>query len=104
MKIFDIFGKLRKKEGYEPEVTERSPLPEDLERFRIREGPLPPPEQAPPAPFRRQSEEMMPAIPSRSMLPEATPKGGEFDKMDMILSKLETIDTRLKLIEERMRK
>lgn len=78
--------KKEKEEDFPSEVTE--PLPEDLERFRVRE----------PEP-----------ISTRENYPSALELAGETekrienqDKMDLILQKLETIDVRLKLLEEKL--
>jgi len=85
-----VFGWLRRKkkeEEFPEEVT--APLPEDLERFRVRE-----PEPVPPA---RES------YPRPLDLVGATERKIEAeDKMDLILQKLETIDVRLKLLEEKL--
>lgn len=81
-----VFGWLRRKKKDEEEVefpTEvTTPLPEDLEKFRIRE----------------------PEMPARPMdFIGGTEKGIEGkDKLDLILQKLETIDVRLKLLEEKL--
>jgi hypothetical protein len=85
------FGFLKRKKKNEGEFPEEvtSPLPDDLERFRTRE-----PE---------------PVIPSRNNYPRppdffgGTEKKIEGqDKLDLILQKLETIDVRLKLLEEKL--
>jgi hypothetical protein len=75
------FRKEKEEEDIFPqEVT--TPLPEDLEKFRI--GPEP--------------------IPQRPMdLVGQTERGIENkDRLDLILQKLETIDVRLKLLEEKL--
>jgi hypothetical protein len=78
--FFDRFRKKKKEEVTLPVPTK---LPEDLERFRVREYErpvsLPPPEP--------------PKIVPRTM----------DDKIELILQKLETIDARLRLLEERLR-
>lgn len=86
-----VFGwikrKKEKEEEFPTEVT--TELPEDLERFRVRE-----PE--PVAPVREN-------YPTALDLVGATEKRIETqDKMDLILQKLETIDVRLKLLEEKL--
>ncbi len=86
-----VFGWLRRKkkdeQEFPQEVTE--PLPEDLERFRMRNTePIPEPRESYPRPLD---------------LVSATERGIETqDKMDLILQKLETIDVRLKLLEEKL--
>jgi hypothetical protein len=85
---FGFLKRKRKNEGEFPEEV-TSPLPEDLERFRTRE-----PE---------------PIVPPRENYPRSTDFFGEpekkiegQDKIDLILQKLETIDVRLKLLEEKL--
>ena len=84
----------KKKEAVvEPVAEEVSrELPKDLERFRVQ---------------RQTVEERYAPLPQRQM-PREEPAPVERtvsgDRIDMILQKLETIDTRLKLIEERMRR
>jgi len=87
-----VFGWLKRRkrkdeESFPEEVT--TPLPEDLERFKVREPePLPPVRENYPRPMD---------------LVGATEKRIETqDKMDLILQKLETIDVRLKLLEEKL--
>ena len=76
--------KKEKEEDFPEEVT--APLPEDLERFRVR-GPEP-----------VASKENYPPL---DMAAE-TEKRDSRDKLDLILQKLETIDVRLKLLEEKL--
>lgn len=83
--VLGWLGRFRKKNeeeeaGFPTEVT--ATLPEDLERFRARE----------------------PESPQRPMdFVGGTEKAIESkDKMDLILQKLETIDVRLKLLEEKL--
>ena len=105
MKLFDIFRKLKpKKEPKKMLEASRTGLPTDLERFRIRKGPLPEPE--PMSPYQSPIQE--PAqLPPRPGLPEVGPAPKEekivLEKEDMILQKLETIDARLRLIEEKLK-
>ncbi|OGI12429.1 hypothetical protein A3K64_04240 [Candidatus Micrarchaeota archaeon RBG_16_36_9] len=77
------FKKEEKEEDVFPsEVT--SPLPDDLERFRVREPDILP-------------------MPPMDMATEKTEKATDNkDKLDLILQKLETIDVRLKLLEEKL--
>jgi hypothetical protein len=83
--VFGWLKRFRKKEEEEDifpqEVT--TPLPEDLEKFRM-SGPEP--------------------IPQRPIdLVGETERGIENkDRLDLILQKLETIDVRLKLLEEKL--
>jgi hypothetical protein len=88
-----VFGWLRRKkkkeEEFPEEIISSEPLPEDLERFRMREpGPALQPKENYPGPMG---------------LVKTTEKEIESeDKMDLILQKLETIDVRLKLLEEKL--
>jgi hypothetical protein len=81
--ILDFLKKKKNKvDDFPTEITE---LPEDLERFRTREEPIPVRERYPKPmgfeePVRKESQ----------------------DKSDLILQKLETIDVRLKLLEEKL--
>ncbi len=86
-----LFGRFRKR-GREvplPADVETS-LPEDLERFRVKREELPTP------PFGPPPEPIAPSTEARNL--------GTDDKIELILQKLDTIDTRLKLIEERMKR
>lgn len=84
-----VFGWLRRfrknkdeeeEAGFPSEVT--TPLPEDLERFRVRD------DFAPPKPI--------------DLVGQTEKTIESKDKMDLILQKLETIDVRLKLLEEKL--
>ncbi|MFQ6020610.1 MAG: hypothetical protein ACE5J4_01155 [Candidatus Aenigmatarchaeota archaeon] len=104
MAILDIFKK-KKKEVPLPEEVISEPLPEDLERFRMRREPereypsmVPPPEPLPE--YGRPVE--LPRPEFRAPEPVAPTPAPAADRIEMILQKLETIDTRLKLIEERL--
>ncbi len=85
-----VFGWLKKKKKDETfpleEVT--TELPEDLERFRTRNEPLMPMRENYPSPM--------------DMMGEAKKEVQSGDKIDLILQKLETIDVRLKLLEEKL--
>ena len=89
------FLKKKKEVGLPPqytvESTAESRLPEDLERFRTRQAPeIPESEPYSPPEYTYGQQAEKPEMP--------------VDKIDLILQKLETIDTRLKLIEERLRR
>ena len=85
-----VLGFLKRKKDKEAEFPEEvtEPLPEDLERFRVRE-PEPPP----------MSRDNYPAL---NLVNETERKIESDDKIDLILQKLETIDVRLKLLEEKL--
>jgi hypothetical protein len=85
------FGFLKRKKKGEGEFHEEvtSPLPEDLERFRTREPePVIPPRES----YQRPTD----------FFGEPEKKTENQDKIDLILQKLETIDVRLKLLEEKL--
>jgi len=102
----------RKKEVHLPtEAIPEEALPEELERFRIRRNPEPEPQPAEtsnlPADFPSLPEygENVAVETNQPTLPEPPPAEIIPDnRIDLILQKLETIDTRLKLIEERLRR
>ena len=100
MKIFDAFKKIIKKKEKPATTSDISTgLPEDLERFRVRRGPEPVPEPAPVI-----APEPMPPRPELPRVGPPAPVSKEnLDKDDMILQKLETIDARLRLIEEKLK-
>ena len=85
------FGFLKRKKKDQGEFPEEvtSPLPEDLERFRVRE---PEPVVAPRESYPRPTD----------FFGEPEKKIEGQDKLDLILQKLETIDVRLKLLEEKL--
>ena len=100
MKLFDIFRKLKSKKVPEKMLeTARTPLPSDLERFKIKREPLP----VPISPYQASAQQLppRPGLPP-IQAPESKPTQ-VLDKEDMILQKLETIDARLRLIEERIK-
>ncbi len=105
MKLFDIFGKLkRKKEPKKMLEANRNDLPNDLERFRIKREPIPAPEPLVSSPYQApQQLSPRPGLPPVGPPKTEIPKGQVLEKEDMILQKLETIDARLRLIEEKMK-
>lgn len=78
--ILDRFRRKKKEEVILPSLPEPPTLPEDLERFRPRLEPS----------FEKPPE-----------LPEFKESG---DKIELILQKLETIDARLRFIEEKLKR
>ncbi len=81
MAILDIFKKKKEVELPLPEpVLEPAPLPPELERFKVERPPLP----------------TLPTVPMEA------PR--ERDRIDEILQKLEMMDERLKVIEERLKR
>ena len=99
MKLFDIFRKLKSKKVPEKMLeTVRTPLPSDLERFKIKREPLP----VPISPYQAPAQQLPPR-PGLQPVQAPESKPTVLDKEDMILQKLETIDARLRLIEERIK-
>lgn len=112
--MFNI-NPFRKKQGFQEEQAGSEPyLPPDLERFRAQPAEssileIPERERKFKA-FAREMEnpqdiefgfgEKMESAPAERSAPEN--KFNDNDKLDMILQKLETIDLRLKLIEQKM--
>ena len=84
MKLDFLKRKKAAKEDFPTEIT--TELPDDLERFRTREPELPIRER----------------YPTPMEFEEPTKKLESHDKTDLILQKLETIDLRLKLLEEKL--
>lgn len=89
MGILDRFRK-KKKEEIPALPSQSTPLPQDLERFRTPATSFDRPIQVPerPAPF--QSPVPEPPVPS--------------DRAELIIQKLDTIDARLRFIEEKLKK
>jgi hypothetical protein len=81
--VLDFLKRKKAKDDFPTEIT--TELPEDLERFRARE-PLP----------------TMERYPKPIDFEESAKKSESHDKTDLILQKLETIDLRLKLLEEKL--
>ncbi|MFZ3077206.1 MAG: hypothetical protein WA139_02010 [Candidatus Aenigmatarchaeota archaeon] len=119
-----MFNPFRKKQGLREEQPAAEPyFPPDLERFRVRDEEVPPissfdiPEKE--RKFRAFAREM--ESPEKSVFDDeaAYPRAakmakperedffqqkpaGDSDKIDMVLQKLETIDLRLKVIEQKL--
>lgn len=94
-----IFDKLFKKKEEEFAPTPlRTELPTELERFRLRE----PTPAFPPRTRDEEFREFARAPPVAPAYPERPREEFRGDKIELILQKLETIDARLKFIEERL--
>lgn len=93
-----IFDRLRKKkdEISLPASIEAADLPEDLERFRMK-----PPETRVPE---VRTDYPVPEVPYGKSVEELVTERTEGDKIELILQKLETIDARLRLIEEKIKR
>jgi hypothetical protein len=86
MSILDRFKKKDQEVRLPEEITDTGPqLPENLERFRVPES-----NNIPRTEFYDK--------------PLEVPRADQIEKIDMVLEKLETIDTRLKLIEEKIKR
>ncbi|MBU3896894.1 MAG: hypothetical protein KJ697_03090 [Nanoarchaeota archaeon] len=107
MKLLDIFNVFRKKQEIVSELPQPSQLPDDFERFRVKRYPEAPPEPEYPSSDAARFNMPAPEIETPQIEPAVKEEPQELiqtDKIDLILQKLETIDTRLRLIEERTRK
>jgi len=93
-----IFGRFRKKKGDDilPPIEE---LPEDLERFRMK-----PPEAKMPEARTPEVRNDYPEVPYGKTVEDLVSERTEGDKIELILQKLETIDARLRLIEEKIKR
>ncbi|HLC51071.1 MAG TPA: hypothetical protein VJH90_01720 [archaeon] len=110
MGIMDLLKRKKERESISssPETT----LPSELEQFRMppvpppQGRPIPPPRQQQLAPLQQEDyrfREYYQQPPQPEPEPEQEAPEG-IDKLDMIIQKLETIDARLKLLEEKLRK
>ncbi len=99
-----------KKKKREPVEIPSTRLPEDLETFRTRPAPITGPAgEIPPREYPREYPAPPAGRPPIEGPPmprpiERPPEERPADRIEMILQKLETIDARLKLIEERLRR
>ena len=85
MGILDRFKRKKEEVRLPEDMSDIGPtLPEGLERFRVPETDIP----------RTEFYDK----------PLEVPKADQIEKIDMVLEKLETIDTRLKLIEEKIKR
>ena len=104
MALLDIFKRKERRLG-EVRLPEPRPsfasteqyqrLPEELESFRVQREPV----QELPSPQPTSSYDL--PMPSTEV---QQPHTSDTNKMDLILQKLETIDIRLKLLEERIKR
>jgi len=97
-----IFDKLRRKKedlSLPPTVEAPVELPEDLERFRVKQQEVNVPE------IRNEPrEEYAPEMSYGKSVEELVAEKTEGNKIELILQKLETIDARLRLIEEKIKR
>lgn len=101
-----------------PPMETSSELPDDLERFRMRQPEMSPPEMSPPEmnspemssftpeprPDPRLGESPVPAVTYGKTVEDLVAERTQVDKIELILQKLETIDARTKLIEEKLKR
>ena len=97
------FRKKAKEKTETPESDESfgaDELPEELEKFRTRARFLPAEKDEPflPEEYKKNIDE--PAVQKENKLPQ----GNLEHKIELVLSKLETIDARLKLLEEKLKR
>ena len=96
-----ILDRFRKKSVSLPEPIEMEPtLPEDLERFRMK----PAEAKMPEVKNELRNDYSVPELPYSKTVEDLVSERTEGNKIDLILQKLETIDTRIRLLEEKMKK
>lgn len=94
-----ILGRFRKKNNdtSSPPSVETE-LPDDLERFRVRATQELKPLEMP------RNDYPVPELPHTKTAEELVAERAGSDKIELILQKLETIDARLRLLEEKMKR
>jgi hypothetical protein len=93
----------RKKEETEIALSSETKLPEELEKFKVTPSP-PLPTKEPSFTERHEEHGILefPPIGKDIALGEKREEQKEVDKLDLILARLETINERLKVIEEKL--
>jgi hypothetical protein len=105
-----IFDRFRKKKSDEVSFPEPMPmernmgLPEDLERFRVRPVEQTLPDRMPERLQEPRNDYPVPELPPSKSVDDLVAERTQVNKIDLILQKLETIDTRLRLMEEKTKK
>lgn len=94
--IFDRFRKNKEDLSSPPPIE--AELPEDLERFRVRAAQEIKPVEIP------RNDYPIPEITHTKTVEELVAERTGSDKIELILQKLETIDARLRLLEEKMKR
>ena len=99
MSVLDKFKKRNEEVRLSSDIPMEIPsrLPDDLERFRI------PQTETPRSDFYDKPLEI-PSDPLPQLMPSPQHQSFDDNKIELILQKLDTIDTRLKLIEERVKR
>jgi len=101
-----IFDRFRKKNDMSlPSPIETGELPEDLERFRMKPPDIKPLDIKTPEIRPLETKTEYPEIPSYGKtVEELVSERNQGDKIELILQKLETIDARLRLLEEKLKR
>jgi hypothetical protein len=98
--IFDRFRKNKKDDILPASLETTAELPEDLERFRMR----PPEVRYPEARPEVKNDYPVPEVPYGKSVEDLVSERTQGDKIELILQKLETIDARLRLMEEKLKR
>ena len=101
--IFDRFRKKKEPDILAP-MEPTSELPEDLERFRMRPPDVRLPERQPEPPADVRNDYPVPEVPYGKSVDDLVAERTQGDKVELILQKLETIDARLRLLEEKLKR
>jgi hypothetical protein len=105
--ILDMFKKKKEDEIPFPEpmpIETASGLPDDLERFRMRPMEQKIPEIRTDRPIEPRSDYAVPELAPSKSVEDLVAERTQVNKIDLILQKLETIDARLRLMEEKSKK
>ena len=94
--VFGIFRKKKEDEPLNAPIDTPAELPEDLERFRMK-----PPEVRTPE---VKTDYPVPELNYGKTVEDLVAERTSGDKIELILQKLETIDARLRLIEEKIKR
>jgi len=93
-----ILDRLRKKKEEDLSPIETPvDLPDDLERFRVKSAEIPKPPDI-------KADYPAPELNYGKSVEDLVNERRESDKIELILQKLETIDARLRLMEEKMKR
>jgi len=98
--IFDRFRKNKKDDTLPAPLENTAELPEDLERFRMKPPEVRPPEVRPEV----KEDYPVPEVPYGKSVEDLVSERTQGDKIELILQKLETIDARVRLIEEKLKR
>jgi len=98
--IFDRFRKNKKDDILPASLEMTAELPEDLERFGMRPLEVRSPEVRPEV----KNDYPVPEVPYGKSVEDLVSERTQGDKIELILQKLETIDARLRLMEEKLKR